>query len=92
MANLRASAARLPEFLTRIPGATVHLVGYSLGGLVIRALFQFHPGQRPGRVVLLGSPQTGSRAAEQFRRFWLGRRLTGRSVAELTRMMFSHRA
>jgi pimeloyl-ACP methyl ester carboxylesterase len=82
--DLRANAAHLHEFLARIPGATVHLVGYSLGGLVIRALFHFHPGQRPGRVVLLGSPQTGSRAAEQLRRFRLGRRLTGRSVAELT--------
>jgi pimeloyl-ACP methyl ester carboxylesterase len=82
--DLRANAAQLQTFLARVPGVTVHLVGYSLGGLVIRALFRFHPGQRSGRIVLLGSPQTGSRSAEQLRRFRFGRRLTGRSVAELT--------
>jgi len=82
--DLRTNAAHLHDFLTRVPGATVHLVGYSLGGLVIRALFHFQPEQRPGRIVLLGSPQTGSRAAEQIRRYWLGRQLTGRSLAELT--------
>lgn len=81
--NLRANAARLHEFLTRIPGETVHLVGYSLGGLVIRALFQFHPGQRPGRVVLLGSPQQGSRAALALSASGFGRRLIGHSIADL---------
>jgi pimeloyl-ACP methyl ester carboxylesterase len=81
--DLRGNAERLRCFLEQVPGDTVHLLGYSLGGLVIRALFHFHPGQRPGRIVLLGSPQQGSRAAEQVGRRWLGRRLTGRSVAEL---------
>jgi pimeloyl-ACP methyl ester carboxylesterase len=81
--DLRANAARLHDFLTRIPGATVHLVGYSLGGLVIRALFQFHPGQRPGRIVLLGSPQQGSRAAAALSTSAFGRRLIGRSIADL---------
>jgi pimeloyl-ACP methyl ester carboxylesterase len=82
--DLCTNAAQLNELLMRVPGETVHLVGYSLGGLVIRALFHFHPNQRPGRIVLLGSPQTGSRAAEKIRRYWLGRRLTGHSLAELT--------
>lgn len=81
--DLRASAAQLHEFLARVPGTTVHLVGYSLGGLVIRALFQFHPGQRPGRVLLLGSPQQGSHAAAALSAFGFGRRLIGRSLADL---------
>lgn len=81
--NLRANAAQLQAFLVRVPGETVHLVGYSLGGLVIRALFQFHPGQRPGRIVLLGSPQQGSRAAAAMSRSEHGRRLIGRSLADL---------
>ena len=34
--DLRANAAQLHEFLSRVPGTIVHLVGYSLGGLVIR--------------------------------------------------------
>jgi len=81
--DLRTNAAQLHEFLARVPGTTVHLVGYSLGGLVIRALFQFHPGQRPGRVVLLGSPQQGSRAAAALSASGFGRRLLGRSLADL---------
>lgn len=81
--DLRANAGRLREFLARVPGETVHWVGYSLGGLVIRALFEFHPEPRPGRIVLLGSPQAGSRAAHGLAATRLGRRLLGRSLADL---------
>jgi len=81
--DLRANAARLHEFLARVPGASVHLVGYSLGGLIIRALFHFQPSQRPGRIVLLGSPQSGNRAAQTVAQNRFGRALLGRSVAEL---------
>ncbi len=66
---------------------TVHLVGHSLGGLLIlRALER--AAQRatplpPGRVVLLGSPVAGSGAAAALmRRPFLGRTL-GRSAAAL---------
>ncbi len=81
--DLRTNAEQLHEFLAGVPGATVHLVGYSLGGLVIRALFHFQPQQRPGRIVLLGSPQTGNRAAQTLARARPGRALLGRAVAEL---------
>ena len=81
--DLRANAGLLQRFLAQQPGETVHLVGYSLGGLVIRALFHFHPEQRPGRIVLLGSPQRRSRAAEALARSPLTARLLGRSLAEL---------
>jgi len=81
--DLRTNAARLHDFLAGVPGPIVHLVGFSLGGLVIRALFHFQPQQRPGRIVLLGSPQSGSRAAQSLARRHLGRALLGRAVAEL---------
>jgi pimeloyl-ACP methyl ester carboxylesterase len=81
--DLRTNAVRLHEFLARVPGATVHLVGYSLGGLVIRALFHFQPPPRPGRIVLLGSPQSGNRAAQTLAYNRFGRAVLGRSVAEL---------
>lgn len=81
--DLRANAAQLHEFLAHVPGATVHLVGYSLGGLVIRALFHFQPSQRPGHIVLLGSPQSGNRAAQTLARSRFGRALLGRAMAEL---------
>jgi pimeloyl-ACP methyl ester carboxylesterase len=81
--DLRANAERLQQFAVRIPGVTLHWVGYSLGGLVLRALFHRYPGQRPGRIVLLGSPQRGSQAAATLARFRLGRRITGPSVADV---------
>ena len=81
--DLRANAARLHDFLAHVPGEVVHFVGYSLGGLIIRTLFHMHPQQRPGRIVLLGSPQTGNRPAQSMLRSRLGSKLMGRSVAEL---------
>jgi len=81
--DLSSNAARLHGFLARVPGETVHLVGYSLGGLIVRTLFHLYPQQRPGRIVLLGSPQTGNRAAQSMIQSRIGRWLLGRSVADL---------
>jgi len=41
----------------------VHLVGHSLGGLVILRLLEAHPELPVARIVLLGTPVNGSRAA-----------------------------
>ena len=81
--DLRANAAALNDYLHSLPGDTVHLVGYSLGGLVIRALFHDFPDQRPGRIVTLGTPHTGSHAARRVARWGWGRRIMGRGVADL---------
>jgi len=43
---------------------TVHFVGHSLGGLLIRAYLADHEQQNMGRVVLLGSPNKGSELAD----------------------------
>lgn len=80
--DLRANAALLQQHLARVPGETVHFVAYSLGGLVLRALFQMQPVQRPGRVVLLASPQQGISSASALLGSRLGRRLLGRSVQD----------
>jgi pimeloyl-ACP methyl ester carboxylesterase len=82
--DLRTNAARLQEFLRTVPGGVVHMIGFSLGGLVVRALFQDYPAQRPGRIVLLGCPQHGSRAATALAESFPGRYLLGRSVAALS--------
>ena len=67
-ADLTANAARLARFLDALDAATVHLVGHSLGGILIRALFHFHPNRKPGRIVTLATPHGGSRVRSEERR------------------------
>lgn len=81
--NLLQDAETLHRFVQRLEAPGVHFVGHSLGGLVIRALFHLHPAQPPGRIVTLGSPHRGSRPATILARTALGRRITGRSIAQL---------
>jgi pimeloyl-ACP methyl ester carboxylesterase len=83
-ANATANAQALKEFLGGIRADTLHLVGHSLGGLVILKLFEdAAAAQLPaGRVVLLGSPLRGSRVAESLARMPFGKKILGRSVSE----------
>ena len=76
----KENAARLDEFIKGIDADVVHLVAHSLGGLVVVHLFDLHPMQRPGRVVLLGTPLRGSRLAHRLARWFFTRPLLGRSI------------
>lgn len=60
------NARCLGRFLERIQTPTIHLVGHSLGGLVIRHLFHLSPELRPGRVVTLATPHQGSSVAARL--------------------------
>ena len=84
VAPLADSAAALGAFISGLDAEPVHLVGHSLGGIVILKLFERDPPPRlpPGRVVLLGSPIQGSRAATGLARWALGRKVLGRAIAE----------
>jgi pimeloyl-ACP methyl ester carboxylesterase len=82
--SLAENAARLNDFLARLPEARVHLVGHSMGGLVIRRLFLDFPDQRPGRIVTLGTPHHASRAATAFGRRAPGRWMLGKGMQTLT--------
>src|ERR1700761_7080971 len=64
-ANLAANAEKLTSLVSSLDVDTLHLVGHSLGGVLILKMFEQLAGSGlpPGRVVLLGSPVTGSRAA-----------------------------
>lgn len=81
-ATPRANAARLQQWLAGVEGDTVHLVGHSLGGLVIRWLLHDFPSQRPGRVVTLGTPHGGSRVAARISRARFSRWLLGSSLEQ----------
>ncbi|MEM1434733.1 MAG: alpha/beta fold hydrolase, partial [Pseudomonadota bacterium] len=43
---------------------TVHFVGHSFGGLLLRDYLGHHPPENLGRVVLMGTPNKGSRLAD----------------------------
>ncbi|MFN2349164.1 MAG: esterase/lipase family protein [Thioalkalivibrio sp.] len=80
MATPEANAVRLDRFIASVDADVVHLVAHSLGGLVVMHLFDENPLQRPGRVVMLGTPINGSRTAACFARSPLTRWLLGRSI------------
>jgi pimeloyl-ACP methyl ester carboxylesterase len=77
------NAARLQRYLGGIDAEVVHLVGHSLGGLVIQRLLHDYPLQRPGRVVTFGTPHRGSHVAQSLSRWLVGRALMGRSLGVL---------
>jgi len=77
------NAGLLQRFVQSLEADVIHFVGYSLGGVLIRALFHYHPQQRPGRIVTLASPHGGSRVAQVLARFALGRRILGKGVQQL---------
>ena len=88
--NLLQNAEHLQRFLVRLERPVVHLVGHSLGGIVIRALFHQHPEQPPGRIVTLGSPHGGSYPASMLVRTALGRKITGCSIQQVLAGMPTH--
>ena len=76
----RQNAERLHAFLQDIDADVVHFVAHSLGGVVLSHLFEAYPMQRPGRVVMLGTPINGSSLARKLHAFPPARILLGRSV------------
>jgi pimeloyl-ACP methyl ester carboxylesterase len=87
--SLHASLAQVTAALAarlRSAGDTVHVVAHSLGGLVAIETLQESRDLPPGRVVLLGSPVQGSRAAKAIAGWSLGPQLLGSlAIAELAR-------
>jgi pimeloyl-ACP methyl ester carboxylesterase len=80
--SLADNAAALAAFVAATPGDTVHLIGHSLGGAVIREMLESRV-PRVGRVVCLGSPLRGSRTGARLARLPGGRYAVGKTVAEL---------
>jgi pimeloyl-ACP methyl ester carboxylesterase len=61
----------------RASGPKVHVVGHSLGGVIALETFLRHDDLPPGRVVLMGAPVRGARAASALAGHPLGRGLLG---------------
>lgn len=84
--NLRAhpvNANQLAGFCRETCKGKFHLVGHSLGGLVILHMLGAHPEIRPGRVVLLGTPVKGSEVARRLVRSIPARALLGKAASPL---------
>jgi pimeloyl-ACP methyl ester carboxylesterase len=79
---LRQITAALAAAIDRLDAPQVHLIGHSLGGLVIQHCLERYPMRQRGRVVLLGAPSCGSRSAQRLARSALGRRLLGVAACE----------
>lgn len=76
--DVPTNARRLAEFCAEQDGP-VHLVGHSLGGIVMLAMVDEHPLPGVGRLVCLGSPLAGSAAARAIVGFPGGHALLGKA-------------
>lgn len=80
--TLAENSGALARFLARLDAPRIHLVGHSLGGLVVLKLLAGQADARLGRVVLMGAPYRGSHCAAVLLRIPLLRRLIGRSLPD----------
>ena len=80
--GIAENAGLLSQKLGSLEVDELHLVGHSLGGVVICHLFAQGYGERlpAGRVVLLGSPLCGSVAARNLAAWRFGRMIMGKGV------------
>lgn len=76
----RENATHLNHYLQSIQAEVIHLVAHSLGGIVLLHLFDQYPQQKPGRVVMLGTPIRGSEVAQKMAASKWQQHLLGRSV------------
>lgn len=60
----------------------LHIVAHSMGGLVALRMLERHPQIRCERLLLLGTPYTGSASAQRLARFPGGKLLLGRSIRQ----------
>lgn len=82
-ATLDENADRLHAYLEEEGLLDTHLVGHSLGGVVALRMLSRYPAAANGRVVCLGSPLSGSRAAAFLDSRKWGRTIIGRSLPQL---------
>jgi len=82
MRGLDYNVAKLGEFIAKIDCDILHAVGHSMGGVLIRQLFEKAPDPRPGRLVAIGSPLRDCWVGHRFKRLHphIGPLLIGKTV------------
>lgn len=81
-AGLLENAEQLARFVAALNAEKVHLVGHSLGGLVILCMLEREPELPPGRVVLLGPSYRDSYAGRVLAGHSIGTHMLGRGMRE----------
>lgn len=79
-ATIDDNAAALARFLREQKLEAAHLIGHSLGGVVALRMLANDPAAPPGRLVCMGSPLSGSRAAALLAEQGWAERIVGRSL------------
>jgi pimeloyl-ACP methyl ester carboxylesterase len=77
--SLDEHARRLAGRIAELQAPVIHLVGHSLGGLVILRCLREHGERRIGRVVLIGTPVRACIAGRRMEHLPAGKRLLGAS-------------
>ena len=78
--TLDENANALKRFIERKRLSATHILGHSLGGVIAMRMLANHADAVPGRIVCIGSPLTGSRAAEFLHTQDWARPLIGHSL------------
>jgi triacylglycerol esterase/lipase EstA (alpha/beta hydrolase family) len=76
-------APDIARFAARTDGS-IHFVGHSMGGLLIRAYLATYRPARLGRVVMLGTPNGGSEVADVLQRLAIYRAFYGPAGLQLS--------
>ena len=77
--SLDEHARRLAARIGEVQEPVIHLVGHSLGGLVILRCLRNHGESRIGRIVLMGTPVRACMAGRRLEHLFAGKRLLGAS-------------
>ena len=78
--TLEDHLGRLAKRIAELAAPRVHLVGHSLGGVIVLRYLQRNPDERIRRAVLLGTPVSGFRAATALAQSAGGEFLLGKSL------------
>lgn len=83
--TLSENAERFARYCSNLAAPRVDIVAHSMGGLVALKMLQMNRQLRCGRLILIGTPYTGSFAAQRLACWPGGHTLLGRSIAEWLR-------
>jgi len=84
MRGLDFNVARLVDFIRETEGDIVHVVSHSMGGVLMRRVFEEMPDPRPGRLIAIASPLLDCWVGHRYQRLHsrVGPALIGQTVRD----------